>query len=144
MVNKIGILIDHLDASDKLIYLGAKAAYSGVETDIVVFYMNISNLSMQIPIAFMEQSECFSFDGTVIATSIETAERLLTFPGPTKKLFYVWNMEWINNPQPYSRFVNVYNNPSIDLVARSSRDAAILTEIWKPPVDVVENFDFGW
>ena len=144
MVKKVGILLDSMEASDKLIYLGGQAAYASINTDILIFYLNISKLSMQIPVAFMDSSECFSFDGECIATCLNTAETLLSFPGPTQKFLYVWDLEWMHDVHPHERLSKIYNNPEIKLIARNQRDYDILKKEWNEPTAIVENFKFGW
>jgi hypothetical protein len=88
--------------------------------DGIVFYENLSSACLPTNFATMNISECWSHSGTTVATSLSTAKKLSSFPSQ-KKLFYVWDLEWIrnNNTKSYEEYIAVYTDESIELIARS-------------------------
>jgi hypothetical protein len=93
----------------------------------------------------MNLNEAWEYDGLVVATSLSTAEKALIFPAPKRRLFYVWDMEWMRaGDRDFDYFQSIYGNPKLDLIARSDTYAKIIERCWNRPVKaVVENCDVG-
>ena len=115
------------------------------DKDAIVFYENMSSSCMPVNFAVMDISECWSHAGPVIATSFSTAEKLRCFPSE-RKLFYVWDLEWIRNTPAqsvqYENFKDVYTNKSLKLIARSQSHKKLIENCFNRDVDyTVENFN---
>lgn len=141
---KGGIWVDNIGKSQKGHYI-IKSINEIVKdhfNDIILFYNEFDNIMAVPKFAILQDSEVWGFDGLVIATSFNTAKKLISCPSPTKKFFYVWDLEWLNIENlNYVDFQNVYQNDSLDLIARSSYHAELLEKCWKQPVGIVEDFD---
>ena len=80
-------------------------------------------------------AEAWTQEGSMIATSESTAEKLIGFPGADKKYFYVWDLEWLRWEPPRIRFGNLgyspyapYLNPDLEIICIS-----------KYPADIIKN-----
>ena len=145
-MNKLGFAVNNLGASH-LAYCLLRNIKSFMEerydTDIIVFYENLVPPCIPPSCAVMQIHEAFGYDGTLVATSLSTAEKLLRFPGPKARAFYVWDLEWLRMPQKsFEELRSVYGNPELTLLARSLDHAEILADVWNRPVEaIVEDFD---
>ena len=91
------------------------------EIDVMVFYENMHQNCVPSNFAAMEISQAFNHKGPMIATTISTAEKLISFPSE-KKFFYVWDLSWVRNSRrlnEYEKYNKVYSDKSLELIARS-------------------------
>ncbi len=91
----------------------------------------------------LQDKEAWSFDAPVIATSLESAQYLINFPCPTKKFFYVWDLDWIFNNYTYEYLQGLYQHNDLELIARNESHANLIEKCWKKPVDIMDNFDYN-
>jgi len=138
---KIGIGISSLGSS-QLSYYAIRSANQLLsktcEHDIVALYENPSPHVLPMLFASMQFSEAWAFDGVAVSTNLSTAEKLLTFPCLTKRLFYVWDLEWLRlQPKHFQSLRGIYANPDHVLVARSNEHSRIISDVWNVPVNFV-------
>ncbi len=145
---KSGIMVRNLDMSQFGVFLmdnvNSLLDEYGDNLDILVFYEGWGKLPMSPRFCSLMEREVWGLDGVVMSTDIKTTQRLIQCPGPTKKFFYVWNLEWLGlqqNGVDYSWLHDIYCNPAIELVARSNNHARLLEKIWKKPAFIMEDFD---
>lgn len=109
----------------------------------IVFNETFCQLPLVLNFPLMQNREVCMFDGPVISTSIETTQILLNSPKPHPKFFYVWNLDWIYaNKTPLSYFSNIYTNPNVRLLARSTHHAKIIENCWQKPVTIIKDFNY--
>lgn len=119
---------------------GATRYYQGGgATDILAFVQDPASTAITPPFAVMNVAEAFDFPGAVVATSVGTAENLLTFPGPSRRFFYAWDLEWLRYPGRSEDFLRVYRSPHLDLVARCDSHARLLERCWNTKVSAVSD-----
>jgi hypothetical protein len=113
--------------------------------DFVVFYENLAKPWCILPFSIMNVSEAYDFRGPVVATTLIAAERLLKFPGPTRRYLYVWDLEWIRETgMTYEELSAVYNNKKIELIVRNQCYFDIVEDCWnRTPVGIVDYCDVG-
>jgi hypothetical protein len=142
---KLGIAVKDLGPSQlnfNMIRAANSLVMSRPDIDIIGFYENIQRHCLAMNFAVMQIAEAFAFDGTVVATTFSTAEKLLRFPSPKKRLFYVWDLEWLRSPRtPYRTWQAVYGNPELTLLARSQDHAKAIGQAWNREVGILEDFD---
>lgn len=147
MNKQAGILIDRMNLSQ----LGVKlsVALNEIEVDytdldVILFNGTQETLPTIARFALMQQCEAWDLAAPVMATSLNTAQMLLKMPCPTRKYFYVYNLEWIylQNTPPYSALQSVYQNDDIELIARSDSHYDVLKRCWKEPIATIEDFDY--
>lgn len=144
---KIGVMIHDLGASqlayefitetNKLYY----PQWSSV--DVIAFYETLNKNCLPLLFACMNVKECWSFDGVVVATSLNAARRLITFPAPYKKLFYVYDLEWTQIvPRSYDELAKVYTDPGLEIISRSDKHAKTIEQSWGVKVtNIIKNFN---
>ena len=144
-MSKAGILVNKVDTSQ----LGYTLCMSVNELmqedpslDIMVFYETWGKPPGPTNFCMLMERECWGLDGPIIATNLHTAQRAIRCPGPTKKYFYVWNLEWtmLQNVM-FEHLQEIYCHPNLELIARSESHAKIITDLWKKPKFVMDNFD---
>jgi hypothetical protein len=147
-LNKVGILVNNLGRNQLahgLIHSVNNFLEGSSDTDIIIFAENVVHPCSVPKFAVMNLNEAWEYDGLIISTSLSTAEKSLLFPGARRRLFYVWDMEWMRvGDGDFDYFQSIYGNPKLDLIARSDTYAKIIERCWNRPVKaVVENCDVG-
>ena len=95
--------------------------------------------------AIMQSSEAFAFDGTLVATTLNTASKLLKFPSAKEKYFYVWDLEWMRlKNKSFDGLSQVYGSKELNLIARSEEHKWAIESAWNNSVkDIIPNFDMN-
>ncbi len=144
MIPTINFLVDNIGASQMAYYLVEKsnAISEAGDARIIVFYDQLHRPCRKLLLPAMMMIEAWAQPGVSIATSISTAARLLSFPGPQQKMFYVWDMSWLRNPKRVGPFTELFRNPELTLIARCPDHAAVLTNNFNVKVPYVfDNFN---
>jgi hypothetical protein len=83
----------------------------------------------------------YTFRGHLIATNLNTAEKILHMPC-LSKTFYVWDLEWLRLQRfQYEHLSEIYGNKKLKLVARSQEHADLIEDSWNCKVySVIEDF----
>ena len=110
--------------------------------DVIVFYSRYEKLIKANYFAMLQEKEVWGFNAPVMATDLDTARILLSCPIPTKKLFYVWDLEWIHKTYDVNYLLSIYCHPDIHLLARSESHAKIIEKCFKKPIDILEDFNY--
>ncbi len=142
---QIGVLLEDLSASQLTFYVikNINDYLEKSDIDFVAFFQN-STASMITPrFSTMSVSETWSFSGTVIATSVSTALSIQKTCIPAKKYFYVWDLDWHRRGgQDFEYTIQAYNNPELNLIARSSSHAKAIKNYCNRDVcGIVDNFN---
>lgn len=108
------------------------------------FFSDIRPINFQLPMfGIYNLIEAFSFKGPVFATNLSLAQKLVRFPGPSQKFFYVWDLEWLRRPFQYEQYVGIYRNPALKLIARSDEHKTLLENNFNRSVfGVIDDFNF--
>jgi len=92
----------------------------------------------------MEISQAWGHKGPMIATSLSTAEKLISFPSE-QKFFYVWDLSWIRNSRElndYEKYKRIYTDSSLSLIARSESHKQAIENCFNRKVEhVVSDFN---
>ena len=142
---KAGILLKKIDNSQLGYYVTKavnKIAENVINTDIIVFAREHVVPPIMPLFSTMPEADIWGYDAPVIATDLETAMVLIDSCGPTKKYFYVWDLEWLRLGQfNHKQLSDIYNNEDIELIARTNRHYMIIKECWKEPSFVMPDFN---
>ena len=141
---KAGFVVQRLNGSQQSYKLCQAANTMVMEdiADIIVFHDEWDVSPIDTTFMMLQKQHMWSYEGVLVATDIRSAEQVIKSPGPCKKYFYLWNLEWLYIPEfPNSRLSNVYQNPNIDLIVRSEYHANLVTKCWKKPTHIIEDFD---
>lgn len=122
-MNSVGVMIDNLGPSQLSFYtiqqlnLYSKKEY---DSDYCVFINNICQTVIEPNFAIMNMSESMSFNGHLIASSFELADKLINLVNSSKKHFHIWELEWIKNPYLYEKYISIIRNKELNLSTRSA------------------------
>jgi hypothetical protein len=88
-------------------------------------------------------NELWGFHYPVVATSLNTAGDLIKNPSPTKKFFYVYDLEWIVFEQKdFLKLAEIYRHPELEIICRSESHRQIFENCWNRKVNyIINNFD---
>lgn len=142
---KAGIMVDSLGTTQlalQLILEINKVNLLENYIDVCVFYHYNDKVLIAPNFALFHEQEAWGYNGPVMATSLETAHRLLKIHTPVRKLFYVWDLQWIHKIYSFEEIADVYCNDNIDLIARSESHAKIISLCWKEPVGILRDFNY--
>jgi hypothetical protein len=142
----IGIVCNNVGPSQLAYYL-IKTGNEFVKTgddDLVVFFYELMPECIKPNFALMNLSEAYDYNGVLVATDINSASRILEYPGTQEKFFYLWDLDWIKLPQKqYENLLQVYKNPRLPLIVRSKRHFELVKNLWQEPVGIVEDCNIG-
>lgn len=146
MKHKIGVLVRDFGPSQltyEMISSANKLMVERSDTDIIGFFENSAKHSFGLNFSSMYLDEAWSYTGTLIATSLSTAVKLIKLPSAQRKLFYVYDLEWLRiYDKNFSVLAKLYRHKEIELVARSATHAKLLSNCWNiQNIKVIESFD---
>lgn len=149
-LTKFGVLLDDLTMSQKtwlFIEQANKKLAESVNLDCVAFIKNLSPICIRPNFGVMFLHEMWNFDGVLVATDIPSAEQLTKIVSRAKKIFYVWDLEWIRpvhqgGQKDFVRNVDVFRNNELKLVARNRDHSKEISKYCNRNVDSINsNFD---
>lgn len=146
IIKNFGIIVEALDASqsncDLIINLN-KLVSASYQYCPVLFYQTLIKPVISPLFCQLQQQYAWGFDGPLIATNLTTMNILLNCVKSSKKLFYVYDLEWLYmSPILYTQLANLYQHTDVKLIARSSTHFDILKKCWQEPIGIIENYDY--
>lgn len=114
--------------------------------DYTCFYSNLSPLCIKPNFSMMQLVEAYSFQGTAVATDYDTLQKLINMPGPNRKFYYAFDLQWLRQqPRPqYESLMMLYRHPEIEVVARSKSHKDIIENNFNlSNVKISEDFDLS-
>lgn len=144
-MNKFGVLVPNLGPTQLAYqFINSANMYSN-QADIIAFYEDIGPQSFPLNFASMFIDQAYYYKEPLIATNISTAMKLLDFPCCPTKFFYCWDLEWARispNSRKFKVLYNIYNNPELNILARSESHALQIQKCWNVKrVNIVKNFN---
>tara|TARA_Y100001963_G_scaffold159549_1_gene263715 strand:+ start:12751 stop:13215 length:465 start_codon:yes stop_codon:yes gene_type:complete len=142
---KAGILVNRIDGSQlgfNITKCINHISENMVNVDIIVFTREPSTPPITPLFSVMSEVEVWGFNAPIISTSLETASTLIDMVGPTKKYFYIWDLEWMRlEGFMHKDLSKVYNHEDIELISRSERHRRITGECWRYPSHIMDDFN---
>jgi hypothetical protein len=144
---KLGILVDNLGPSQmaySLISRANKVVTEEPSKCITVFYETLALPCIPLSFAQMNAAEVYGLNWPIIATNLSTAQKLLKITGPTRRLFYVWDLEWLRIQQKdFRSLYNVYGDQRLQLITRGDSHRIAIRNAWGRDSAIVEDFDMA-
>jgi hypothetical protein len=141
-MKQLGILTPALDMSQQGLCIthNLNLLVQNYQVSPTVFFREYAPFPEARLFSLMQEVEVFDFPHPVIATSLDSATRLLACPSPTKKFLYCMNLDWVYlDNLNHEQLSNIYNS-EIELIARSEEHAYVLESCWKKPIAIIEDF----
>lgn len=141
---KAGVLLKDLSSS-QLAFLtigGLNKIADSSKDDAIAFVKHMARPCAPIHFACLNMCEAIVFDGLLISTDIDTATFALNINTNCKRIFYVWDLEWLRKKKDFLSNVKVYRDERMTLVARSEEHAKLIENYCNRKVDyIIENFN---
>jgi hypothetical protein len=140
-----GIILNHLSFAD-LTYRVVSEVNGFVKdnTDgLTLFVDNISNRMVEPHCAVMDTGQVSVInDGVIIATDLSGAQSLRKAWTPSKKVFFVWNLEWIYKSEDYHTLYDTINDPNLIIIARTDAHSKVIRNATNRSADhILEEFN---
>ncbi len=148
-INKLGFVLPNLgsnQASFEIVSSTNRYLADHDETDITLFFRNVSPFFIKPNTACMCLFEAFNFCGHLFATDISSASRILSYPGPNRFSinWYCYDLDYLRQTnKQYEQLAEIYLHPRLNLIARSKAHFEILSSTWKTPVATIEGADIS-
>jgi hypothetical protein len=146
----LNILTSDLSVSQRSFYLIRNAnviQQKDPNINIQVFVENLARACLRTNFAVMSAAEAWGEYNPCIATNISNAAKLMHYPLTSRKLFYIWDLEWLRGAVPkmnYSNYSIVYLSAELELVCRSQEHAALVENTFNREVKyIVPDFDIN-
>ncbi len=140
-MNKIGFAVHDLGPSQlafNLINEGNLAVGTNHLTDVIAFYEHHRQPCIAMQFGAMQIMEGWGYEAPIVATTLNTAAKILRFPTASRKFFYVWDLEWLRGEaRPFEDLCSVYRNGGLELVARSIEHKLAIQSAWNVKVAAV-------
>jgi hypothetical protein len=141
---QFGILLKKLGVTQQSYHL-TRSVNALVDQDnrysVTVFHEDWDLLLAVPHFTLMQAIELYGYPFKTMATDLKSAEFLLRCPAPIKKYFYVWDVEWMRGHYDFEQLSYVYQNPKLELIARTDSHAKIIENCWKTPKFIMNDFD---
>lgn len=135
---QFGILVKNLYNSElnfRLITQANKLMKDGI-ADIIFFYEDALSAVIDPIGTTMQMVEAYEYRNPLIATSLSTAQKLLNFPRSVKKVYYLWDLEWLRfKNESYNGFKNIYGSQELELVCRTQDHKVLVEKLWHRSVN---------
>jgi hypothetical protein len=111
--------------------------------DVAVFCENRVEPRVEPYFATFNVTDAYAYAGPMVATSLSTAKKILSFPQLTHRIFYIWSLEWFNSTEFHFRDISsIYQNNELEIITRSEEHKYIFEKVWNKEVShVVEDFN---
>lgn len=138
----IGIVVDSIDTDLKSYIMFRELNRLSETQNCFVFTNEIRGLPLQNKFAILQQVQAMSHSGVLIATNIMNAQIVSNSLTPSKKYFYVWDLEWNKLSSFQSKqLTRIFYNDDIELISRSKSHSNILEKLFKKPESIVHNWN---
>jgi hypothetical protein len=142
---KLGIMTSSLGPTQEAFYIvnQCNKAVATYTHDPIVFFQEPDAPCLDPVFTIMNVYEAWTFKEPLIATTLNLATKLAKLPMAPKKLFYMWDLEWLRmQNKNFQQLADLYRNPAFKIIARSKSHADLIANCWNVDVvGVVENFD---
>lgn len=118
-------------------------SYNTHDIDCVAFVENVDKPCVPNLFSIMEMTQIWNFHGTLISTTLENASFAINATTNAKKIFYIWDLEWLRGKKNFKNNLSILRNPNINLATRSKDYADLTYNYCGIMPRVVEHFDVG-
>jgi len=127
-----------------LIDLGNRIANERSDIDFYVFHEAWKRPPTSLCFPLLQQRHVWGFDGVLIATSINTARKLISLPNvASRKYFYIWNLiEWTNSLTNSQEVLQLHKSDHMKVIARSEDYAFVLKNSFNIDPIILQDFNY--
>lgn len=131
-----GVLVSNLEPSElnwRLIRQINLACLEG--HPFILFQERLSQPCLPLRCPLHPMHDAWSHAGMLVATSLTTASKLANMPAPCRRLYYLWDLEWMRGgPWRASSIREILAHPALTLIARTQEHARMIESTWNVQV----------
>lgn len=125
----VGIIVNELDNSQLAFLAINQCNVLPPEYNPVIFYKENLSPCVKPKFSIMSTTEINGFSGLLISTNIDTTLMMTSVPNSAKKMFYVWDLEWLRRGKnDYLFNMRAFRNKEVALVCRSTEHALAVSQ----------------
>lgn len=143
-MKNISALVQDLAVSQKSFYLIKEFNKCLDDTDISTSVFFERPAIPPIPPCFACKSISFlsGYNGTIVATTIDGADKLLKACNASAKYLYLWDMEWLETPVLFEVAMSILRNERLKIIARSQSHSELIEGFCnKKPIGIVSDWN---
>lgn len=142
---RLGVLTDSLDPGQMaytFVREANRALREGVLEDAAAFVVRGGLPCLTPSFAVMPAADAASFRGVLVATCQRTAALALACPAASRRIFYVWDLQWLREPASFRDLLRLYRETEV--WARGPSHARALRDGWGVNAPVCPDWDFRY
>jgi len=117
---------------------------NGSQWDYRIFFENFGPHIVNPMCAVMNVGELHYYSGLLVSTTIDNTRLSLKVPGKLRRIFLIWDLEWLRSKGDFFDNMQVYRDPRLILVARSKDMANAITNYTnRRPHIIIEHLQFS-
>ncbi len=115
---------------------------SNTDLSMSVFFERPAIPPIQTCFACKSVSFLSSYQGVVIATSLEAADQALKASNSSSRYLYLWDLEWLETPMYFDTAMRILRDERLKIIARSNSHAQLIEEFCnRKPIGIVSDWD---
>lgn len=126
MSTQVGIILPNLGASQLLHEVVGKI--NQTRGPYTVYYEDIYPTYVRIHAPLMNITESKYFSGRLIATTLSSADYILSSLQHNELIFYIYDLEWLRGKTDYVANQLIYRNPKLKLYTRCKEYAELIKQ----------------
>jgi len=141
---KTMILLDHLGFSEQNYDIIKDVNEFVVDSidEISIVVNDVSSKIIEVNTAVNNVAEigCYQ-DGLLMCTNLINADHILSVNTSSRKVLYLWDVDWLHNTFNFEWLYDVLTNDKLDIIVRSEEHKRALKMLCgKEPLGVLQNF----
>jgi hypothetical protein len=111
--------------------------------DQAVIFNSYSEKAETFNLPILHLTQCKFFTGTLFLFDLPSVILTSTFPNITKRILYIGDIPWLNNPATrHKEWSSLYNQTNLDFIVQTQELYDIYNMCWKKPLTISENFNY--
>lgn len=142
MKKKISFLIDNIEQSELMYDISNFVDKFCDDHDIIIFFKNHGIPYRTPSCPQMNICDLYGYHGSAIATSIDTARILIKAVGPQQKIFYPYDVEWLNfKTFNYTQLHQLFNSTELFKFCRSESHKKLIENSFDAEYNLAEDIE---
>lgn len=132
-MSSVGVILPHVGPSQL-----AEEVFSAMTGDDMysIYYERVANPYRPTVIPLHTVSECLFFSGRLIATSLFSAQFILSSLQHIEACYYIYDLPWLRGQTNFVENLKILRNPELKLYTRSEEYKSLIEKYTNRSVEV--------
>lgn len=137
-MQKIAVILNNLGSNQSTFSIISNMNSSCLSNDLdpAIFELNNVTHIMRARFGIFPINYAYLYDGILVSTDVETTKFSLESCRSKKKIFYVWDLEWMRNLKSFESN-QIYALPELKIITRSEDHAKCIERVCRRRVDAI-------